>query len=269
MATMNIQKGAYADYTEFAQSFIFTEPANRVYEATKIVFFADQDLYEDGRAYAEAIGSFQYNIADELIGGTITRLDQISETGFPGSITTGLSVDAVTFIEFVDSNDPFGLLAYLFEGNDTINGNSKDDILSGFDGDDVVRGRGRDDIIAGGNGEDTLIGGGGDDTFYVTGEPKRANLDEIDDYNDKRDDILLDRDWYNLPEGKLAKGSFYVGNKAKDESDRIIYDKDDGKILYDADGSGSDKAVLVAKIEKGLDGLRAGDFYVEHLDLFG
>lgn len=70
------------------------------------------------------------------------------------------------------------------DGNDTIIGNSQDNMLSGGDGNDSIEagsgnnqliGGSGNDILVGGTGNDTMIGGDGDDEFRVTGGTGRIN----------------------------------------------------------------------------------------------
>jgi hypothetical protein len=48
---------------------------------------------------------------------------------------------------------------------------------------------------------------------------------------------------------KLSKDAFFKGNAAHDETDRIIVSKD-GKIYYDADGTGSQAKIHIATVNK-------------------
>jgi hypothetical protein len=46
--------------------------------------------------------------------------------------------------------------------------------------------------------------------------------------------------------GGIAEAAFVLGPKALTESQHLIYDAAKGMLYYDADGSGSDPAVLLA-----------------------
>ena len=59
----------------------------------------------------------------------------------------------------------------------------------------------------------------------------------------------------------LKKSSFWTGSKAHDKDDRIIYNKKAGDLYYDADGSGSRKAIKFADLDKNLK-MTANDFFV-------
>jgi Ca2+-binding RTX toxin-like protein len=60
---------------------------------------------------------------------------------------------------------------------------------------------------------------------------------------------------------KLSSAAFWIGSKAHDSTDRIIYDNKTGALLYDADGTGSGAATLIATMSKELK-LAHHDFYV-------
>jgi serralysin len=61
--------------------------------------------------------------------------------------------------------------------------------------------------------------------------------------------------------GILASSAFWIGDKAHDSNDRIVYNKKSGGLFYDADGKGPTKAIQIATLEKHLK-LTAADFFV-------
>ena len=75
------------------------------------------------------------------------------------------------------------------------------------------------------------------------------------DFNVKDDTIQLDDAVYSaLALGPLAQDAFHKSKVgvAHDADDRIIYDKDSGRIFYDADGDGVGVGLLIATIGKNL-----------------
>jgi Ca2+-binding RTX toxin-like protein len=62
-------------------------------------------------------------------------------------------------------------------------------------------------------------------------------------------------------DGWLTSGAFATGSSARDSSDRIIYQKQTGALLYDADGVGGVAAVKFAQLNAGLT-LTKADFFV-------
>ncbi|MBZ6077521.1 calcium-binding protein [Microvirga puerhi] len=144
--------------------------------------------------------------------------------------------------------------------NNTLSGNDGANILYGGAGNDVLYGYGGNDRIHGGLGADRLSGGTGRDIFVFDTNPKtKGNTDKILDFNVKDDSIYLENKYFKIgSKGTLAKPAalsskmFYVGAKAHDKDDRIIYDKKKGVLYYDDDGSGSHKAVVFATLSKNL-----------------
>lgn len=133
-------------------------------------------------------------------------------------------------------------------------GSKKADILAGWEGSDVLNG---------GLGNDTLIGGGGQDTFVFSTKLGPKNVDRIVDFNHADDTIRLSKAIFSkIKKGVLTKDAFWVGAKAHDKSDRIIYNKKTGALFYDADGSGTKyKAVKFAQL-KAKTLVTADDFFI-------
>lgn len=158
----------------------------------------------------------------------------------------------------------------IFSGDDDITLGLGSDIVDAFGGDDVIRGRGGndtilagagDDAIFGGTGMDKLTGGAGADIFVFDTKASSKNIDTITDFSVKSDVIALDHLMFRAlsKAGNLSSSAFHVGAKAADASDRIIYNKNDGSLYYDADGVGSVAAIKFAILDKGL-ALTAGHF---------
>ena len=141
-------------------------------------------------------------------------------------------------------------------------------VLRGTGGRDVLTGTEANEKISGGLGKDVLTGGAGSDIFVFDTRPNKTNLDTITDYSVADDSIWLDNSVFK----KLGKGSeskpqalnrkFFAFDKAKDGNDYLVYVKKTGVLYYDADGSGSGKAVEIAKLPKKLAGFSAGEFFV-------
>ena len=157
--------------------------------------------------------------------------------------------------------------------NDTLLGNSKMNFLFGEGGKDVLKAEGGDDWLEGGTGNDTLYGGTGDDLLYGdTGKDSlyggsgddvfvfssrlgSSEVDTIQDFKVSDDTIWLEKSIFTKlgkADANLSSSAFYTGTKSHDSSDRIIYNKSNGYLYYDQDGTGSKSAVLFAKLDKGL-----------------
>ncbi|MBM6578698.1 hypothetical protein ILT44_00780 [Microvirga sp. BT689] len=103
-----------------------------------------------------------------------------------------------------------------------------------------------------------------DGEFFVIDDKLNAKKpNDLDDFEVKSDTIGLSKSIFSkvAKKGELKKGAFWTGSKAHDKDDRIIYDKKAGDLYYDADGSGSRKAVKFADLDKNLK-MTAQDFFV-------
>ena len=160
------------------------------------------------------------------------------------------------FYDFYNSNQKItvSVSSLLSEGTikNYIDGDSKANKISG---------KTYSDIIDGYLGNDILSGGTGKDTFVFSTKLSSKNVDKINDFNVKDDTIWLKDDIFTKagPIGDLKGAAFYVGSKAHDASDRIIYNKSTGDLFYDADGNGKIAAVKFASLASGL-AVTAADF---------
>lgn len=161
---------------------------------------------------------------------------------------------------------------YAYGGHDIVFGDAGKDKLYGLKGnDDLYGGAGRDllnggsgsDYLSGGLDSDTLTGGAGRDYFVFDAKASRTNVDTITDFKPADDTIMFDNRIFTKVgrDGWLSKAAFWVGSKAHDSSDRIIYNKKTGALLYDPDGTGSAAAIKVAQLKAGL-AITKADFYV-------
>lgn len=136
-------------------------------------------------------------------------------------------------------------------GNDRIEGGSGNDGINGGSGADRINGGTGHDRINGGTGADILTGGSGYDSFYFNSSPS-SGVDTITDFSSAYDTIRLENAVFQgLPTGTLSTAAFRVGAAAADATDRIIYNKATGDVLFDADGSGAGEAQLFAKLTPG------------------
>lgn len=140
------------------------------------------------------------------------------------------------------------------------------DTLSGSDGQDSLSGGSGNDILNGGKGSDTLTGGDGNDIFVfdkgmtpagtLSTSPGSFNVDTIIDFVSGQDQIQLSKAIFTKFDnangglgtgiGGLAQEDFWSATAtagtapgAQDGSDKILYNKTDGSLWYDPDGSGT------------------------------
>ncbi|MBD1853775.1 FG-GAP-like repeat-containing protein [Leptolyngbya sp. ST-U4] len=124
-------------------------------------------------------------------------------------------------------------------GNDLIFGGLGNDFLVGGDGDDIMLGR---------MGKDRITGGSGKDMFVFAKPAERP--DRITDFEKGDQIVVLGRSFKGgLKAGTLNAKHFHMGPKAFGADDRFIYNRRTGVLAFDADGTGSRKAIVFAQLE--------------------
>jgi VCBS repeat-containing protein len=146
-------------------------------------------------------------------------------------------------------------------GDDGLSGGDGNDNLEGADGDDILAGGEADDYLSGGLGLDVLTGGGGSDAFAFQSASNGA--DEIADFVSGTDRIFVSASGFG---GGLAPGGSVTLISGSDPtvegaSGQFLYDTDNGHLLWDADGTGSGVAQLVATFT-GVPALVPSDLFV-------
>jgi Ca2+-binding RTX toxin-like protein len=205
-----------------------------------------------GLAYAPGPG-----VLPEITSGRLTGI--VERAGGVNVLTvTGLNIGAKAFWDVIFEDLP-AAIGLLISGNDEIFGTTGFDYLTGGSGNDRLRGGADDDTLRGGTGNDTLIGGAGNDhlrggagndAFEFNVSATLANRDKISDFVAADDRIRMDRDVFKQigPTGMLEADRFVIGVAARENIDRIIYDKAEGVLMYDRDGSGAAEAVIFATV---------------------
>lgn len=201
---------------------------------------------------------------DELIGGAGADVldggdgeDTIFYT-FEGAVTVSLSAgigvggaEGDTFVAIENVTGSFG-------GNDIITGSDTRNTLVGLSGKDRLVGLDGDDVLVGGKGADRLVGGGGADRYHYDGRKhggdniKKFATDDYFTFTASAFGFSSASD-YSAANFRISKE-----HKAKDGDDRFIYDKFVKELWFDADGSGSKAAVLIAKMDLSA-GMAAND----------
>lgn len=148
-----------------------------------------------------------------------------------------------------------------------LTGSNSENVLTGNGNANVISGLDGNDTLIGGKGRDTLTGGAGADTFVFDTKPNAAsNLDTITDFVSGTDKLALDHAVFTgfATIGAISADSFWSGagvNTAHDADDRLIYNTSTGVLWYDADGTGSGRAVQVAVLS-GHPALAFGDILI-------
>lgn len=189
---------------------------------------------------------------DALYGGAGS--DTASYTGATRGVTANLAQARS------NTNDAKGDFYATIEN---LSGSKYDDVLTGDKGANRLSGGAGDDTLRGGSGKDVLVGGAGADVFIFDTKPGPRTVDTISDFRVKDDTIRLDHDVFARAGaiGGLAASAFHVGTVAHDASDRILYDRKTGEVLFDADGNGKVAAIVFAQMDKGL-AVTAADFII-------
>jgi Ca2+-binding RTX toxin-like protein len=136
--------------------------------------------------------------------------------------------------------------------NNTIDGGAGDDRLAGGSGSDTLTGGEGHDWLEGGAWKDVLTGGAGNDRFYFANAAEAG--DTITDFQAGHDKIVLSAEGFGIaPDQHVAFEStdqlrLYAGNAAYTDSSgpTLLYDTTTGRLLFDHDGHGAEKAQLVA-----------------------
>jgi serralysin len=155
-------------------------------------------------------------------------------------------------------------------GSDTLIGNGANNRLNGMSGNDKLKAGSGSDVLYGGVGNDTLQGewgkdylrGGAGKDFFLFNSALSGTFDRIADFSPRYDTIRLsDAIFEGLKPGVMSSVRLALGSKAKDGSDRIIYNRTTGDLFYDPDGTGSDAQIKFANLIS-KPKLSAADFYV-------
>jgi Ca2+-binding RTX toxin-like protein len=201
-----------------------------------------------------------------------TNVDELADYAWYMTLNGGHDIfygnDYADVIRGGNGNDDI----YGYDGDDILFGDAGNDRLYGGRGDDdLYGGTGRDllvgdfgsDYLSGGLDRDTLYGGPGKDYFVFDSTPSATNMDTIKDFYAVDDTIMFDNRIFTRVgrDGWLSGAAFRVGAAALDSSDRIIYQKSTGALLYDSDGYGGRAAIKFAQVQPGLN-LTKADFFI-------
>ncbi|WP_311268944.1 M10 family metallopeptidase [Sphingobium sp. WCS2017Hpa-17] len=193
--------------------------------------------------------------ADLMVGDTGNDIYYVDNVGDVVVETAGNGTSDLVYAAVNYSLVGLDIEKLTLTGSSNINGTGNDlaQTITGNSGQNVLNGAGGNDVLNGAAGADTLTGGAGSDIFLFASALGGGNIDAITDYSVADDTIQLDDAIFTgLALGTLVSGQFYVGSAAHDSTDRIIYNKTTGALLFDADGTGSIAAVQFATLTPGL-----------------
>lgn len=168
--------------------------------------------------------------------------------------------------------------------SERIDGTGEADDIYGNGGNDKLVGHPGDDLIVGGKGHDTIFGGQNHDTLWGDLIPKpeldrkaaqdwsdrfcfnaidETTSDTVMDFKHKVDTIGLDVLIFDELEvtNKLSAEHLVQGTAALEADDFLLYDRGNGELWYDQDGSGEGSAVLLATFDN-HEKITASDIFV-------
>lgn len=121
---------------------------------------------------------------------------------------------------------------------------------------DRLKGNAGGNFLEGGDGADTLIGGAGADSFYWDNSDEIGPIDVITDFVRGADKLE-----FNAPgfDGMTTTVRLVNGTAATIAQGQFIFNASNHILYWDADGTGSDAAVAVARLQ-GVNALSVGNF---------
>lgn len=174
---------------------------------------------------------------------------------------------------FLDTGDITDWNAVRLSGNGQVQLSSKGavvsaagagaiDVTGGMGVDAIKGGAGNDRLNGGGGGRDVLRGGDGNDAFVFNKASGTASADVISDFSNRKgndDHFEIDGGvWGGVKDGWLAAKQFKLVSGPKlwqgvDADDRVLYDKTNGDVWYDRDGSGKAYGMIkLAEVEDNI-----------------
>jgi len=225
------------------------------YTATPVLFQVD---YGSGWVDQFRGIGFSYTPSLEPTGGIVTNY-ATSYFGVRLYSVDGIAVAATSVAAVAKTyslSDDYALVAQGLAGNDVFKGGRLNDFFDSFAGNDTLNGNGGNDtlfgnlgndLLNGGLGRDSLFGGAGRDTFVFNAA--LTSTDSIADFSHRDDTIRLENSIFKgMGSGPLKSIYFYAGTRAHDADDHIIYNKANGALFYDSDGTGPHAQVQFATI---------------------
>lgn len=174
-------------------------------------------------------------------------------------------MDFISYQQEGNANGWIGTDKWTFKTH--LNTSTKAAYLWGTAYKDNLKGDRGSNKLVGGAGNDILTGSKGKDTFvFDTALHKSRNVDRITDFKVPDDSIWLGNAFFRGIESgtpanprKMAADMFKL--YGEDGEAKIIYNKVNGGLYYDADGAGDGGMVKFAQVAKNLK-LTAADFYL-------
>ncbi|WP_172901118.1 M10 family metallopeptidase C-terminal domain-containing protein [Sinorhizobium sojae] len=203
---------------------------------------------------------------DRLDGGT--GADTAGYWDATSGVTVNLALTTAQNVGGGRGSDTLVSIENLIGSNhaDRLTGNGGNNVLNGGAGNDTLIGGAGNDTLYGGTGNDRLFGGAGSDSFLFNTAFNTSNVDVIGDFSHADDTIRLENAVFSaLTTTGALSSAFFRANAtgtAQDANDHIVYNTANGRLLYDADGSGSGGAIHFATLTGAPGNLAFNDFLV-------
>ncbi|MEY9829393.1 Ca2+-binding RTX toxin-like protein [Sinorhizobium fredii] len=216
---------------------------------------------------------------DQLFGDAGNDLLRRDDTAGKDVFDGGAGVDTLSFedgstsvvLDLQDQASNKGLALGLtirnvetIEGSgydDEIRGDANGNILYGRDADDILDGRGGNDTLVGGSGDDWLTGGAGSDRFVFDEDGLDGEGDVITDFVRGQDKLVIERAGFGIAAGDTAV-TLVTGTEPEATSRKgtFLFETDNGRLWFDADGSGTGEDPQLVAILQNVTTLSTGDF---------
>lgn len=214
-----------------------------------------------GYSIAVASGTRQVTLGGATVqvifSGQNIKLDLVNGN----TVMSSASVTAIAGIAGLELLGNAALSATGAANAESIFGNVGNNVLNGMAGSDAIYGRGGADTIYGGVGNDTIHGQAGNDTLnggagadrfgFSAGLSASTNVDRITDFVHGLDDLVLTKSIFASIGAALDLSELRLGTAALDANDFLIYNRSNGQLFYDANGSGAGGQVLFATLAAG------------------
>jgi serralysin len=204
---------------------------------------------------------------DRLDGGT--GVDTAGYWDATSGVTVNLGLTTAQNVGGGRGSDTLVFIENLICSNhaDRLTGNGAANRIEGRNGNDTLIGGAGNDTLYGGAGNDRLSGEAGADAFvFNTALNASSNVDEITDFSHADDTIRLENAIFTAltATGALSSAFFRASSTgaAEDADDHILYNTGNGRLLYDADGSGAGTAIHFATLTGAPGSLAYDDFLV-------
>jgi Ca2+-binding RTX toxin-like protein len=199
-------------------------------------------LIDSGDTVVEAAGG-GYDVVYAIENAVLGVAADIELIVFIGAVTAITGSSAANYIVGNGGASTFSGLG----GDDTFIAGGGADILLGGDGADSLYGDDGNDVLDGGAGVDYLSGGAGADIFRVS---DAGSFDLLVDFQSGTDQIALS----NAAFSHTASLNFIAGAGAQvatNGDSTFLYDSSNGRVYYDADGTGAGEAVFILAVSQG------------------